>query len=233
MSASLFSLLADRAAAGLHTRVVAFGSSNTERRLPGMHWLDVFELAYKATHGRVFTCINTGRGGDTAGQLLERMERDCLDYRPNVALVTVGGNDANPERGIAPETYAARLTEIVRRLQAAGCVPVLQTYYAADRAKLPPAFAENLERNMELVRTVACRTGAYLVDHLKRWEVLRQRYYPVFSALLVDPLHLNEAGNLLLGFDVAGAFGLQVPDHPHLREARATHALLNTLCAAS
>ena len=231
MSTSLSTFLAERAKAGQHTRVVAFGSSNTERRLAGMHWFDLFELAYKATHGRVFTCINTGRGGDTAQQLLERMERDCLAYQPDLAFVTVGGNDANPPRNISGETYAASLTEIVRRLQAIGCVPVLQTYYADDRANMDPVFAANFVRNMELVRTVACQTGAHLIDHLKRWEVLRERCYSVYRGLIVDPLHLNEAGNLLLGFDVAGAFGLQVPEHPHLREARATHALLNTLCA--
>lgn len=231
-STPLSAILARRAEAKLHTRVVAFGSSNTERRLPGMHWFDLFEIAYKATHGRIFTCINAGRGGDTTVMLLDRMERDCLDFRPDITIVTVGGNDANPSRNVSFEQYTANLTRIVEKLKAAGCEPVLQTYYAPDRVNLPADYMENFDRYMEVVRTIACQTGAHLIDHLPRWEKLRDTHYSVFQGLMQDPMHVNEAGNLLLGHDLIRAFGLQLPDAPHYRESKATHALLDAICAA-
>ena len=38
------------------TRIVAFGSSNTDRRITGMHWLDWLDLGIKQTFGRVHHC---------------------------------------------------------------------------------------------------------------------------------------------------------------------------------
>lgn len=38
--------------AGLKTRVLAFGSSNTEHFLPGMHWFDVFQTYYSPDPAR-------------------------------------------------------------------------------------------------------------------------------------------------------------------------------------
>lgn len=230
-SSILSTILADRAKAEQYTRVVAFGSSNTERRQPGMHWFDVFEHAYKATHGRVFTCITAGHGGDTTAQLLARMERDCLDYRPDIVIITVGGNDANSQKNVSLEQYSGNMMLIVEKLKAIDCQPVLQTYYAPDRANLPAEYMDNFAHYMEAIRIIGKLTRTPVIDHLKRWEQLRDCHYPVFRALMRDPMHLNEAGNLLFGHDLIRAFGLQLPEHAYYRESKATHELLNAICS--
>jgi len=38
-------------------RILAFGSSNTDRRIVGMHWLDCLDLALKEKHGRIHHCV--------------------------------------------------------------------------------------------------------------------------------------------------------------------------------
>jgi lysophospholipase L1-like esterase len=230
--APLPEILAKRAKDDLFTRVVAFGSSNTERCAPGMHWFDLFEIAYKATHERVFTCINSGRGGDTAAELLERMNRDCLQYEPNVAIITIGGNDANPARGVTPTRFRDNLRFIVQRLRAIGCCPVLQTYYAPDCSRLDADYMRSFGEIMDIVRSVSNETGAFLVDHLARWERLRDHHYSIFERLMLDPMHLNEAGNLLLGHDLSRAFSLQCPEDPYYRESLATQALMDSVVAA-
>ena len=53
--APVFNAMKSRFKAGLKTRILAFGSSNTERLVPGMHWFDVFDLAVHNTYG----CIHT------------------------------------------------------------------------------------------------------------------------------------------------------------------------------
>ena len=64
----------ERFATGKKSRILAFGSSNTEHYLPGLHWFVCFELAVKSKYGRGHTCINTGIGGNITRDLLERFE---------------------------------------------------------------------------------------------------------------------------------------------------------------
>jgi len=211
------------------TRIVAFGSSNTERRIAGMHWFDCFELACRTTFGPHTTCINSGRGGDTTADLLSRIERDCLAYHPHLAFLTVGGNDSNPDRGISPAVYRDNLSQIIEQIQACGCRPVLQTYYAVDTANLSPEHALAFDQMMAIIRDLGNEKGCMVIDHLTRWERLRKSSYTIFRRLLIDPLHINGTGNLVLGLDIARAFSLQVPDDPYFREAWTIQALLDEL----
>ena len=223
--------LSKRAQSGEFTRVVAFGSSNTERRIAGMHWFDCFELAYRTTFGQQVVCINSGRGGDTTSDLLDRMERDCLAYQPHIAFVTIGGNDSNPERGISVAAFQDNLCQIIRRIEACGCRPVLQTYYGLDLAEMPPLHVTAFAQMMQVVRDLSSQTDCMLIDHLARWERLRKAYYEIFQELMLDPMHVNNTGNLVLGLDVVRAFSMKLSNDPYLSEARTTQALLDKLAA--
>jgi hypothetical protein len=214
---------------GVFTRMVAFGSSNTERCRVGMHWFDCFELACRTTFGTHIACINSGRSGDTTRDLLERLDRDCLDYRPGLVFITIGGNDAKPERLISIAEYERNLRTLIGRLQAAGSEVVVQTYYAFDVAGISAEHAAAFFEFMEIARVVSRGTNCMLIDHLVRWEHVRTKAYSVFKGLMNDPMHVNPAGNLVIGLDVARAFSLVLPDDPYLREARATQALFDQL----
>ena len=182
---------------GEKTRILAFGSSNTERFLTGMHWLDVVELAVRDTYGRVHHCINAGVGGDTSRDLLRRYEADAAPYRPHLTIITIGGNDSSPERDLPADEFAENLRELYRRFREAGSEVVFQTYYAPDPARhgnLPPFY-----RYMDVVRAVAQQTGAGLVDHLARWEPFRQAHPERYLAMMQDCFHVNARGNLVLG----------------------------------
>ena len=189
-----------------HTRIVAFGSSNTERRIPGLHWFDWLDLGLKHTYGRVFHCINAGLGGDTVRGLLGRFERDVALYQPHVVLVTIGGNDSNPANGIDEAEYSAGLRVLADRIGGLGARTIFQTYYAADIVALGPEHGPAFLRFMEIVRQVAADTGAALIDHHRRWERLRLRHFQRYQALMIDALHVNALGNMLLGLDLMRAF---------------------------
>ncbi len=218
-----------RLKAGEFVRAVALGSSNTERRLPGMHWFDCFELVCRRTLGRSIACINSGIGGDTTLGVLERLERDCLGYHPDLVILTLGGNDSNPTRGIASEQYRDALSEIIGRIQTQGGEVVLQTYYSFDLERFDPVHGRQFLALMEIVREVAQERGCSLLDHLRRWEPLRARHPELYRELMADAAHVNEAGNLLLGMELLRHFGLPLPEEPHFREARGWQALLDRL----
>lgn len=199
----------ERFRSGQRTRILAFGSSNTERFQPGMHWFDCFELAVRK-YGRVHTCINTGIGGDTASGLLKRFEEDAAMYCPHLAFITIGCNDANPVKNISVQQFESNLMELQRRFTKIDCGVVFQTYYSVNPIGCDSAHLEAFYRYMDIVRKVASVTGAELIDHLKRWELLRKEHPGKYIPLMQDNFHVNFRGNMLLGVDVARRFSVDL-----------------------
>lgn len=188
------------------TRVLAFGSSNTQHFLPGMHWFDVFELAVNDTYGKIHYCINTGIGGNKTTDLLNRFDDDAALYQPHLVFITIGGNDSMQKM---PEAeFEFNLRELHRRFNNRGCMTVFQTYYSPD-----PGRNDDLTlfyRFMDIAREVAKSTGAGLVDHLRRWELLRKAYPELYLKMMRDGFHVNCYGNMLMGLDIGRCFGAKV-----------------------
>ena len=185
------------------TRILAFGSSNTERHRPGIHWLDVFELALRK-YGRFHHCINAGVCGETSYDLLGRFAEDAAFYQPHLVFLTVGGNDSF--RPLPADDFKRNLLELHRRFSKIGAAVVFQTYYSPD-----PARCDDLTyfyKLMDIVREVAAESGAGLVDQLRRWEILRKAHTPRYLPLMADNFHLNGRGNTFMGLELARAFGL-------------------------
>lgn len=192
--------------AQVRTRVLAFGSSNTQRRLPGMHWFDVFELAIHNTCGKILYCINTGIGGNATTDLLKRFDDDAGLYQPHLVFITIGGNDYI--RGMSETEFEVNLRELHRRFSNKGCMVVFQTYYSPDPARNGDLTL--FYRLMDTVREVAKSTNSGLVDHLKRWELFRKAYPELYLKMMQDGFHVNCYGNMLMGLDIGRCFGAKV-----------------------
>ena len=212
------------------TRIVAFGSSNTDRRITGMHWFDWLDLGIKQTFGRVHHCINAGVGGDTTEELLKRFDEDVARYAPHAVIVTIGGNDAKPG-GLGEATYRANLLALCEKIRALDATAVLQTYYAADTEALGDIHGPRFLAFMQVIRDVAAQTGTPLVDHHRRWEPLRLQHPDLYQALMLDALHVNALGNAIMGLDLIRAFDLRLDPAAltHATPARAYQRLLDTL----
>ncbi len=202
----VFSAMQDRFKTQVRSRILAFGSSNTQRLVPGMHWFDVFELAISHSYGKVHYCINTGIGGNTSSDLVRRFEDDASLYRPHMAFITIGGNDSF--RKMPGSEFEGNLRELQRRFSNQGCMVVFQTYYSPD-----PSRNDNLTYFyglMDIVRAVATSTSSGLVDHLKRWELLRKAHPEIYLKMMHDGFHVNASGNRLMGLDISRCFGVMV-----------------------
>lgn len=204
MNTSLSTRLDDLAQAG-RVRVLAYGSSNTERHIPGMHWLDCVQLGFREKYGSVGHFLNTGICGETSRDLLERFETDAAFFRPQVAFLTIGGNDA---ARLSRDEFAANLHALWERFDALGTHVIFQTYYAPDSDG--SEYFLNYYRLADIVRETAERTGSSLVDNLARWEPLRLHRHELYAPLMRDPMHLTERGNKAYGFDIARALGCPV-----------------------
>lgn len=192
------------------TRLVAFGSSNTERaeHCEGAHnWFDWLDVGLRHRYGRVHHCINVGISGETTRELLSRFERDVAFYQPAAVIVTIGGNDSNPDRDMSAGEFRDNLIEIVGRLLALpDCVPILQTYYSFDGEHIEAQHATQFLEFMQIVRDVATLQSVPLLDNLPRWEALRANDVAAFRQLMRDPCHVNALGHAVWGLDVCRAF---------------------------
>ena len=194
-------------ATGTKARILAYGSSNTERFLTGMHWFDVLEVTFRDTYGRFHQCLNAGICGDTSCGLLARFDTEAAHYRPHLAIITIGGNDANPAQAISPEQFDANLIELHQRFTTLGCAVIFQTYYAPDPVRQGDLTV--FQHYMKIVRRVAGKTGSTLMDHLPRWEAFQQAHNERYLQLMLDGFHVNRLGNLVLGLDIARKLGAQ------------------------
>ena len=197
-----------------HVTLEAFGSSNTQRRLPGMTWFDYVELGFKQKYGNgCGTFINAGIGGDTTSMMLARFERDVLTFKPDLVIITAGGNDSNPVHNVSREQYRENLLEIHRRISSYGGEVIFQTYYAVHKEQLAPEMAGRMDSNMETVREVAAETGAFLQDNYLRWNRMRDRFPAVYSLLMLDAMHVCADGNAIIGIDMLRNFGIGLPEN--------------------
>jgi lysophospholipase L1-like esterase len=196
------------------TRIVAFGSSNTERYGDTLNWFDWVDILLRQKYGRVCHIINSGICGETTRELCVRFDRDVKLYQPHLVFITIGGNDSSVGREMGDDEYRTRLSELADRVHALpGCRLVFQTYYACDLENMEPGHPEKFVRFMQIIREVAADKNAFLVDHLARWERLRKSDAEHYRGLMDNAMHVNPLGNMLLGLDVARHLGATPKEH--------------------
>ena len=170
-------------------RMVLVGDSDVE------HWAPLPEV-------KGCEIVARGLGGDRTGDLLLRLQRDVIDLKPGVAVVTIGGNDLEdiallPDRENTLVTICQRnLRTIVDRLRQKGIDVILLTILPYGDVDLAAgdtwsnATYGAVERVNAMIRTLN-GPGVTVVDcsaFLARPDGHRK---PVYSE---EMIHLNTAG---------------------------------------
>ncbi|WP_217595613.1 SGNH/GDSL hydrolase family protein [Cohnella sp. GbtcB17] len=190
-------------------RIIAFGSSNTESTWSsnGRHnWVEWLNMNVRHHIGRHVCVINQGIGGETTNNLLERMDRDVLSFQPSAVIITIGGNDAI--QSLPLERYADNLRRICTRSRHGDAEPILQTYYCPMYHQRADGFKSVFESYMEVIRTIAREMGVLLVDQYDRFEPFYRKQPEQYAKLMLDSMHVNHLGNLIMGMHISRAFQL-------------------------
>lgn len=190
------------------TRIVGFGSSNTEccynhAFVPG--WLNWLDFGMRKIFGRFFITINSGVSGETSSQLVKRFDDDVKLFQPHLVFLTVGGNDSNPSNNISQEQFYKNLHQIISLCQnLPHCEVVLQTYYCPILEKLPKDYAQNFTKYMHIINQVAEKTNVKIFDHLPQWQHLQNKIgvEKYEKELMDDPMHLSALGNQLWAYNI-------------------------------
>jgi len=119
--------------------------------------------------------INAGVPGDTTADALQRLERDVLEYSPDIVLITLGGNDL--KNGIAKDVAFENLRVIVESIQEQGAHVIIGGLYIPFRDR---GFASGYEM-------LADETGATLIPNILEGIMGNRK-------LMSDPIHPNDAG---------------------------------------
>ena len=159
MDRVIFQDVLDRMEQSEHFRIVALGASNTERYMPGIHWVDVLELGLRARVRRKFQIIDSGVCGNNTRNALARFDRDVALFQPLAVFVTLGGNDCRTDSQRVPEEeFRTNLETIGEKIVKLNAIPIFQTYYKMDLKAMDPVTCP----------VSACRTGRYS-ENCRRW----------------------------------------------------------------
>lgn len=163
-----------------------------------------FTQALKATPERARdTVVNTGVSGATTRELMEYFNAWVADYQADVVFLCFGMNDCATD-GITPESYAGNLREAVRRIRAAGAIPVLQTPNTSNRQR-------KLRPYLEAARALVRQEEILLIDHNAFWSSQQSIQGEEYSPLLVKKSDFPFDFNVFFG----GMNGLN--EHVHNR----------------
>ena len=192
-------------------RIITFGSSNTElhwHSLGAFNWVSWLNCALREWVGRHVTVINQGISGETAKDLLERIERDVISYSPHLVIITVGGNDVL--RGFSIEEYRENLIQIIEKVEKINAIPVLQTYYCPLYEKMAAIF-QKFPEFVEANRALASEKNILLIDQYKYFFPFYENDRENYSTMMLDALHVNHIGNIIMGIIACRHFCLPDP----------------------
>lgn len=129
--------------------------------------------------GQGLPAINAGIGGNNTVDLLNRIEKDCLSRSPRLTILMAGTNDMNSVKHVPLLSYEKNISEMARRIKAAGSRLIMMTILPAYEPYLltrhPAAFYEpegitgRRRQVNDTIRKVASRHGAVLLDMEQRF----------------------------------------------------------------
>ena len=195
-------------------RVIVFGSSTSTQkfengRLAWGNWLGVTLNTEIGWH--VHTMVR-GVGGENVLDLKKRVDRDVLSYNPDLVIITVGGNDARDH--LTDEEYRSTLHDICLNILSCGGEPVLQTYFHPLTEEYEEERRNRLLRFMQYMRDIAEELDLILIDHMKVFGSFYYKDPDEYSKLFRDLVHLNGTGQIVAGYSVCRAFGLETMEIP-------------------
>ena len=173
---------------------------------------------------RTIRFVNAGRSGDSAGGSLGRLKDDVIDKKPTSVVIMFGMNDvnrgayvANPDekrktaQRQALDGYKANMEKLVGRIRAEAGEPKLlfctpspfdQTVVLA-KDNNQPGCNDGLGRCAQIVRDLAAKTGATVVDYhgpMTAINLEQQKKDPKWTIVGGDRVHPGAPGHLMMAW---------------------------------
>jgi len=154
------------------------------------------------------TMIPAGISGHKSNQMLERLDKDVIDKKPDWMTLSCGVNDVwHGANGVPLDAYRKNITAIVDRAQAAGIKVMLLT---ATMIREDASNAENqkLAPYNEFLRALAADKKCLLADLNADMQASLQPGTHHEPQLTSDGVHMNPLGDRMMARGILSAFGL-------------------------
>lgn len=184
-------------------RILAIGSSSTEgigASSPDRSYPAQLQEELEARWKRPVAVVNAGRGGETAVETVERLERLLEREKFDLVIWQVGTNDA--VRGVDEKRFQALLERGIAAAQSAATDIILldQQYFPSIR---------DLARYERYVETVDRVAGSRKVSVFSRYALMKdwnlQSPESLRTMLSADGFHMGDRGYDCLAGQVADA----------------------------
>ncbi len=111
--------------------------------------------------------INRGISGNRSKDLVERWQKDTLDFNPTVVTVLIGINDTwrafDSNDPTSVETYAANCENIMKRTKDAGASLIILEPFAVPTGVVTDAWRADIDPKIDALRKLACKyADAYI-----------------------------------------------------------------------
>lgn len=211
-----------------YVQAVVFGASMTwSMRAPfGRRYADCIESALAAKLGPGI-CVDVaacGAGGNTAREALPRLQRDVIDYQPDLVVISLGANDAGREKKDVFERSLREILRLTRTRTAALIVlettPVLDEEWHAYRDRELARKAGGLNKHLEtfshdFIRAVAREQSLLLHDRFRIYHSALSQDASIRPRLIRrDGVHLTEEGNAYFAATLADAVAGKLAERP-------------------
>ena len=175
-----------------------------------------------ATNGVQVTLAGVaGVSGNKSNQMLERLQKDVLDRKPDWMTLSCGVNDVyHGGNGIPLEQYKQNITAIVDHCQAAGVKVMILTATMIHEDPDDP-YNQELAGYNDFLRELAKEKKCLLADLNAEMQAAVKRIGApkTFHALTRDGLHMNPLGNQVMAIGVLKEFGLSEEQIQKVKEA--------------
>jgi lysophospholipase L1-like esterase len=156
------------------------------------------------------TAIPAGISGHKSNQMLERLDRDVLNKKPDWMTLSCGVNDVwHGAKGVPLDQYKTNITQIVEKCEKAGVKVMILTSTMIGEDQPNPNNQKLIAYN-EFLRTLAKEKKFPLADlNADMQEVIAKAGADKKGNLLTgDGVHMNPSGNQMMAKGVLKAFGL-------------------------
>lgn len=205
-------------------KIAFLGDSITQQGAGGPGGYVRLVISGLEANGVKAEAIPAGISGHKSNQMLERLERDVLNKKPNWMTLSCGVNDVwHGERGVPLEQYKLNITKIVDRCQAAGIKVMIltATMIKEDQGN---DLNQKLVAYNTFLRTLAVEKKCALADlnaEMQAALALAKKTQPRpanGNYLTGDGVHMAPAGNQMMALGVLKGFGLAEPQLAKARE---------------
>ena len=139
-----------------------------------------------AEYGEGLKIINSGIGGETSSEGVERLSSEIRLYDPDLVLLLEGIVDINNQNPRFP-LVRANLNEMMRRVLRTGKQVIIGTYPPLNPEGFRIQGIDHVPRLNNVIRQEAKQLDVLIADHEKDWSGDMSRQGP-------DGLHPNDSG---------------------------------------